>query len=138
MITNKEINKVITSKDMIEIKEILHNNNLNVSHYSDNLIYYIQEFFIVMKEYDEYDEIEIFYTNMKSKLLSDIKRYKEKLEYYKNLDLQTPSDTSLIADVETLNTLHFKRKFEKGYEYGKYQFHKWFLNYIKNKAEMRY
>ena len=93
MITNKEINKVITSKDMIEIKEILHNNNLNVSHYSDNLIYYIQEFFIVMKEYDEYDEIEIFYTNMKSKLLSDIKRYKEKLEYYKNLDLQTPSDT---------------------------------------------
>ena len=137
MITDKEINKVITSKDMIEIKEILHNNNLNVSHYSDNLIYYIQEFFIVMKEYDEYDEIEIFYTNMKSKLLSDIKRYKEKLEYYKNLDLQTPSETSLIADVEILNTLHFKRKFEKGYEYGKYVFHKWFLNYINTKAEMR-
>lgn len=132
MITNKEIEKVISSKDMIEIKEILHNNNLNISHYSDNLIYYIQEFFIVMKEYDE---IEIFYKNMKTKLLSDINRYKEKLEYYKNLDLQMPDE--IIKDINILNKLHFKRKFEKGYEFGKNEFHKWFLNYIKNKAEMR-
>jgi hypothetical protein len=135
MITNKEIEKVISSKDMIEIKEILHNNNLNISHYSDNLIYYIQEFFIVMKEYEEYDEIEIFYKNMKTKLLSDINRYKEKLEYYKNLDLQMPDE--IIKDIDILNKLHFKRKFEKGYEFGKNEFHKWFLNYIKNKAEMR-
>ena len=135
MITNKEIEKVISSKDMIEIKEILHNNNLNISHYSDNLIYYIQEFFIVMKEYEEYDEIEIFYKNMKTKLLSDINRYKEKLEYYKNLDLQIPDE--IIKDINVLNKLHFKRKLEKGYEFGKNEFHKWFLNYIKNKAEMR-
>ena len=135
MITNKEIEKVISSKDMIEIKEILHNNNLNISHYSDNLIYYIQEFFIVMKEYEEYDEIEIFYKNMKTKLLSDINRYKEKLEYYKNLDLQMPDE--IIKDIDILNKLHFKRKFEKGYEFGKNESHKWFLNYIKNKAEMR-
>ena len=137
MITNKEIEKVISSKDMIEIKEILHNNNLNISHYSDNLIYYIQEFFIVMKEYEEYNEIEIFYRNMKTKLLSDINRYKEKLEYYKNLDLQMPDDIKIIKDIDLLNKLHFKRKFEKGYEYGKYIFHKWFLNYINTKAEMR-
>lgn len=135
MITNKEIEKVISSKDMIEIKEILHNNNLNISHYSDNLIYYIQEFFIVMKEYEEYDEIEIFYKNMKTKLLSDINRYKEKLEYYKDLEFQMPNE--IIKDIDLLNMLHFKRKFEKGYEYGKYIFHKWFLNYINTKAEMR-
>ena len=72
---------------------------------------------------------------MKTKLLSDINRYKEKLEYYKNLDLQMPDE--IIKDINILNKLHFKRKFEKGYEFGKNEFHKWFLNYIKNKAEMR-